>query len=439
MQIVNKEIKNSTLDNKKIIQNHILVIPSEEFIPENSPLSGIFQYHQVSILKKAGYKVGVISISLSFTIPMILKALLLKLINKKVNNKADDYSFTSLVLVGYNKLLNPSKYIISDNCEGIPVIKIDGFYFHPPIENKNDYGWIKAGLTAFKRYIEIYGKPDIIHAHNAIYAGMLAYKIKEKYKINYIITEHSTVYERGVIKEKSILNKVSNAYKNSNGLYAVSLPFCNFLNKMFSIVKFKKLPNVLDPFLENMEYTSKKSSAHPFTFLNIAELHPKKDHFTLLHAFKSVLKIHPDIQLIIGGDGELSEELHELVSKEDIGHAVHFAGLLSRPEVLKYIQNADCFVLSSKYETFGVVLIEAMLFGKPVIATKCGGPEDIVTDISGILVETENELSLRNAMIDMIKNHSTYQNEEIRNFTINNFGKTIFLNRIKRAFAHANL
>ena len=422
---------------EQVSKMHVLTIPSEEFIPANSPLSGIFQYHQVSILKRAGYKVGVISINLSFTIPMIAKALVLKCINKKANNSADNFSFKELVALGYNKINKPESFITKELIDDIPVIRIDGFYYYPPMENKNHFGWINAGLTAFKNYIELYGKPDIVHAHNAIYAGMLAQKIKEKYRIDYILTEHSTVYERRIITEKRILKRVKQAYQSSNGLYAVSQPFCSFLNRSFKIDRFQTLPNVLDPYLENFGFIKSNEHNRAYTFLNIAELHPKKDHQTLIRAFKNVLKTYPDAVLCIGGNGDLAETLHSLVRDEKLEHAVKFLGLLNRNQVLHWLQKADCFVLSSKFETFGVVVIEAMLFGIPVIATKCGGPEDIINDKNGILVQVENKDQMEKAMVDMMSHQRQYKAEEIRDFAISNYGKNIFLQRIKLAYAQA--
>ena len=61
---------------------HILLIPSEQFVPDENKLEGIFQYHQASILKEAGYKVGALSVKLSFSIPMIVKGFLYNALSK---------------------------------------------------------------------------------------------------------------------------------------------------------------------------------------------------------------------------------------------------------------------------------------------------------------------------------------------------------------------
>lgn len=76
--------------------------------------------------------------------------------------------------------------------------------------------------------------------------------------------------------------------------------------------------------------------------------------------------------------------------------------------------SCDCFVLPSRYETFGVVYIEAMACGKPVIATACGGPDDFVTPDNGLLVPVEEVSALEHAMQHMITSSHQYDSDRIR-------------------------
>ena len=416
---------------------HILIIPSEEFVPAYAPLAGIFQYHQAMILKEAGHKVGVISIGQSFTIPMIIKGLALKCLGKKAGNLADDYSSRQLVKLGYRKIFKIAKYLARYTKDDIPVYKIEGFYFFRQKENKNHFGWIKAGLAAFKNYYKDEGMPDIVHAHNAIYAGMLAQKIKEKYGIPYVITEHSTAFAQKKIEDKGLIKRMYSAYQSSKGLFAVSRPFCELLNRTFGFNEFKCLYNVLDPYLEKQSDQTLWKKEPEFTFLNIAHLHPKKDHQTLIKAFKKVSTQSTRTKLWIGGSGELDRELKEMVRAEGLEQKIFFLGELNRDAVIQYLLAADCFVLSSKIETFGVVVIEAMLFGKPVIATRCGGPEDFITEKTGIVVEKQNIEQLADAMLQMINLSEQYQPDAIREYTIACFGKDKFLRNIKSIYKAA--
>lgn len=419
---------------------HVLVIPSEEFVPAANPTVGIFQYHQAAILHQAGYQVGVLSITLSFSIPMLLKGLIGKVLHKKMNNATDHYNSAALLKLGYDKMFRPEYFIQEELSSGIPVFRINGFYYRPPVDNLNHFGWIKAGCAAFHQYVKEYGKPDIIHAHNAIYAGMLARKIKQQYNVPYIITEHSTAFAQKIITNKKVLHRVKKAYTNSLMLTAVSEPFCQLLNETFGLNQFYCLPNVLDPELERKECSDSNNSNKQnksFVFINIAELHPKKNHISLIKAFKRVYETNRNVQLWIGGAGKLFDQLRALVKAEQLQDAVCFLGMLNRQQVSHYLMQADCFVLPSKFETFGVVVIEAMLFGKPVIVTKCGGPESFVNHNTGVIIERENEQQLSDAMLQMINHYTCYKSQSIRQFAIEEFGRDKFLQRIDKIYKKA--
>ena len=114
----------------------------------------------------------------------------------------------------------------------------------------------------------------------------------------------------------------------------------------------------------------------------------------------------------------------------DIQKQVNFLGRISQERVREEMMKSDCFVLSSNFETFGVVLIEALACGLPLIATKCGGPEDIVNEQNGILIDVENQLQLEDAMITMYKNAHNYDKEKLRNYAKEKFGEKTFIENV---------
>jgi len=335
-----------------------------------------------------------------------------------------------------NKLFNQDKFIQEEKVGDINVFRVEGFYYMAPSDYTNSYGWIKAGLAAFKKYVAKYGMPDVVHAHNAMYSGMLANAIKSIYKVPYVITEHSTWHARGLIKDKRLHKLLHRAYLKSDGVYAVSKPFCELLTSKFSGVTFDYFPNVLDPFLEAYKYNPVKKSSDDFVFLNIAELHPKKNHKLLINAFAALKKEskYAHAKLWLAGSGSEHDAIKAQIESLQLQEDVIMYGLLSRQKILESIQQADSIVLSSDYETFGVVLIEGMLFGKPVITTKCGGPESFVNEACGILIDTGNESQLTKAMAWQIDNSTSYNADVIRNYTLEQFGAASFLKKIKEIY-----
>ncbi len=415
---------------------HILIIPSEEFMPPHNKLDGIFQYHQAMILKEAGHCVGVLSVKLNFSAPMILKGLFFKIRRKKTGNATDNIGWKKLLKLGYNRLLHPKKFIERDDVDGLTVYRIEALYHRPPQNLKNHVSWIKAGLLCFEAYLKNEDRPDVIHAHNAIYAGLLAAEINKAYGLSYIITEHSSIYALGDADE-AVKERAASAYKSAKGLFAVSESFAQYLNELHSFNRFYYLPNVLDQRLENHSFQLSIKEDGKTIFLHIASLIDVKDQQTLLNAYKKLTLKNKATELWIGGDGELMEALKEQVRNLGLQDSVTFLGLLNRDEVISRLQACDCFVLSSKYETFGVVVIEAMLFGKPVIVTKVGMGQSIVNEKNGYVVDVADAEQMAEAMAKISFQKDGYDADYIRNYAIANFGKAAFLRQIEAIYKEA--
>ena len=183
------------------------------------------------------------------------------------------------------------------------------------------------------------------------------------------------------------------------------------------------VPNIVDSrFAPGEESGEGQTETRPFRFLNVALLTEKKGHQDLLRAFASQFKGGHQAELRIGGDGPIRGSLARLASELGIASQVTFLGMLSRERVLEEMQQSDVFVLSSHYETFGVVLIEALACGKPVIATACGGPESIVHSGNGLLVPPRDPAALGSALVQMQTNRATYDATSIRANCLARFG-----------------
>jgi D-inositol-3-phosphate glycosyltransferase len=99
----------------------------------------------------------------------------------------------------------------------------------------------------------------------------------------------------------------------------------------------------------------------------------------LLRAFAIIRERYPQIRLVLAGE-EPDETLRSLTNSLGLGESVVFAGIVSREELIRLYQGAALFVLPSMQEGLGIVVLEAMACGTPVVATRCGGPEGFVTN-----------------------------------------------------------
>ncbi len=105
---------------------------------------------------------------------------------------------------------------------------------------------------------------------------------------------------------------------------------------------------------------------------------PAKDHKNLLQAFKIVHEKNSNTKLICVGDGVYIKDIIAYSIELGLSDSVIFTG--SKNNVVDYYNTADCFVLSSAWEGFGIVLVEAMACELPVISTDCGGIKEVVQD-----------------------------------------------------------
>ncbi|BBN80392.1 glycosyl transferase family 1 [Pseudoalteromonas sp. A25] len=303
-----------------------------------------------------------------------------------------------------------------------------------PRSDKFDAVIVTAGLHfLFKRYIKKYGLPDVIHAQCALFGGVVAQQLSAKYGIPYIVTEHCSIYARGLVStsDKARANTV---FEHAHKLIAVSKPFAEDLKKAFDAPHqtWGIIPNMVEQrFLDDFENTQPNTS---FSFISIGSLNKNKAIDTLIRAFHRAFKGNEQVTLTIAGDGVERMNLEALSSQLQLTKQIKFIGSISRQRALEEIKSANALVSASLYETFGVVLIEALALGKPVIATRCGGPETIVTDKVGLLADKNSVDSLSIQLTTLYQNYNQYDPEAIHNYCQQNYSKQAYTNLMRQQF-----
>jgi len=139
-----------------------------------------------------------------------------------------------------------------------------------------------------------------------------------------------------------------------------------------------------------------------FYFITIGRLIPQKDHQTLLYAFGKIHSEYPKSKLLILGEGAGRKNLESIIAKLHLEDSVSLVGFVKNP--FDYLQRSDIFVLSSQYEGFGNVLVEAMALGLPVLSTDCpSGPDEILSNGKyGLLTQVGHSDELALAMKKML-------------------------------------
>jgi len=158
-----------------------------------------------------------------------------------------------------------------------------------------------------------------------------------------------------------------------------------------------------------------------FRFFSLAGLTPLKGFLDLIDAFSRIKEF--DAELVIGGDGPQRKEIEARIDELNITNKVSLLGALDRMEVRNQMRKSDAFVLATKYEAFGVVFIEAMACGLPIIATNSGGPESIVHEDVGYLSNVGDIQALALNMRKMINNRSLFDGVNIRKITCDTYSE----------------
>ena len=411
----------------------ILILPSEQFIPAHEPLAGTFQNDQAKVLIKAGHKVSVISVQLKYSLPMIAKAIIFRFIGKRPANATKHLKFSELLSLGWQKIFYPEKFIKKEYLNDLEIYRAEGFYMKAPSPRSDYKYWIKAGMIAFDRYIKENGRPEIIHAHNALYAGLLAERIFESYQIPYMITEHSSYFSRNLY-DSSLLPKAKSVFEKARIATAVSPFLIKCLEDIFpAVTKWQLLPNVADPAFEEKPL-QKNSNTERFIFLHIANLIPLKQQSLLIEAFHEAFNTDENVQLEFAGEGESFSHLQQMINYLGEKGRIHLLGRLSKEAIFEKLNNVQVVCLPSEYETFGVSLLEAILRGVPVIASRCGGPDDIISEENGILFTVNDKNGLKQALHTIKNKYPQYNSESIKRAAIQKFGSASFLNKLENYY-----
>lgn len=368
-----------------------VLIIARGFATTKRPMNGNFETIQAKALRDFGHDVAYASVSL--------------------------YSIRTLNEVGFH-------YNI---IEGIHVYALNGFIPFRFLPNKFKSWYKKKLLKLLYKIIEKkHGKPDIMHSHY-LRVSELALEIKKHFEVPWICTEHWSEINKDkiAIEVKKIGDKV---YNNVDKIISVS----NYLSKRIKMhfnVDTTTIYNMVPNNFFNVSSDRVKVDKNIFSFITVGSLIPIKDHLTLISAFAKAFKNQNVILKIVGG-GPLRNYLQQIINSLYIQSQVVLIGPQDYSKVDKLLNDSDAFVLSSKAETFGVVLIEAMAKGLPVVATKCGGPEELVNSSNGLLVDVGDVDGFSKALLQLRRDIIKYERKVISESTKKQFSSQIIAKKI---------
>ena len=311
------------------------------------------------------------------------------------------------------------------------------FLFLRPLYNS--YSYLRAFIKGFRYFKKERGLPDIVHVNVGFPIGIFALMLKLFYSIPFVLTEHWSGYlpinrrNIGFFKKfisTAIIRKASVIMPVSKSLGDAIIQFCNTRNPI-RIVGNTFDTSIFFPITNKVKNTKKK-------LLHISTLDEKaKNVFGLLRTIKKLSQKRNDFELHIINEYKSEPHIQLAMQLDLLDTCVFFHGPMASGDVAKMIQDADFFVLFSNYENLPVVLIESLACGIPVLATKVGGIEELISPDRGMLIEAGDEEQLLHALEQMIKHHESYDSSSMSKFASQNFAKDVIGRRIYEGYEMA--
>ncbi|MFT6716908.1 MAG: glycosyltransferase involved in cell wall biosynthesis [Saprospiraceae bacterium] len=373
---------------------HVLLI-SGGYPTSYNPIKALFHKDQAEAIAKGGNKVGVIAV-----VPIALREVL----SSKKWKFGWEFFKTNKVETSRFQYLS------------IPKIKTL---------------WVKMPLWQGKKrlinYIKKFGKPDVIHLHS-FQAGYLALWAKEEYDIPVVITEHSSRFLERSLSPNEI-ETAREIFEGCDVRIAVSKIFQKALMDQFQL-NFEYVPNCVD-----VEFFSPSVFENStLQILHVGNFKPNKNQLSLAKAFLQVFDLKDDVKLIFVGNGPEKENVKNEFAINDRLNQCEFIENPTRKQIRDLYNTVSMYVSSSYKETFGIVLIEAMSMGLPLLATRSGGSESIVNSSKiGMLIDPTVQ-GISEGLNEMKKNLKDYDVNQIRNCAIENYSQEALLNRLTKIY-----
>ena len=386
---------------------HVLVVPSW-YPTTEAPLDGIYFVEQARCLARNGLKVGVVY--------------------------PEQQSLRRLSWPALKRKHFQTEWTGED---GVPTLRRYGWNvwsrFPPGLRCR-----VRSAVRLAERYVDRYGVPDLLHAQSGRWAGAAAARIGARYDVPYVLTEHFSGFLRNAVFSWR-WSLVQEGYDGAGALAVVSPS----LRRAVADRGLAPSSNVeIQPNLAPASFfeplSSDRPSPPPFRFVTVARLKPSKNVSGLLGAFAQVTSSDSvEATLTVVGDGPERSRLEKRARVLGLADQVRFLGHCDRGSVREALWNAHAFVLPSHHETFGVVLLEAMATGLPVLATACGGPEGLVTPETGLLVPPGDPDALAEGLSTLRARWPAFDADAIRARTREHYGPDAFFRRTRALYRRA--
>jgi glycosyltransferase involved in cell wall biosynthesis len=305
----------------------------------------------------------------------------------------------------------------------------------------NRDGVLRANRQNLVRAIARFGRIDMLHAHVSYPAGWVAMRLSEERRIPYVITEHMGPFPLPVYTrpDGQLPAFIREPLEHAHARIAVSPALCERIAG-FGIPKPAYVPNLVD---ERCYRPVPRAARERFVFFTLCQMEQVKGIPDLLLAIRGFLDQLSEadrarVEWRFGGRGTQYDVFRARAGELGLDPWVTWFGFMSREDARREYGACDVFVLASHHESFGIVVVEAAAFGKPVIATRSGGPEATITPETGVLVAPRRPDELATAMLSLFRGERVFDAARIAESFASRYSRPAVVAGIEREFAEAS-
>ncbi len=311
--------------------------------------------------------------------------------------------------------------VLTANCAGAePYTRSEGLEVwrvgSEPDRGGDFLGWVYSFNEALVKQacaLMENGGFDLIHAHDWL-VGPAATALKQRFGLPLTVTIHATEHGRngGLFTDlqHAIHREEWRLCNEANRIIACSKYMVGEVTRLFAVPAGKAvmIPNGIDPEPLELGFSVDETAleeelAGKKTILFVGRLVAEKGVQVLLRAVPAVLQHHPDALFLIAGRGPYEGELRALAAGLGVGDRVRFLGFIEETQKQRLMRQAHLITAPSLYEPFGIIALEAMASGTPIVASSAGGLDEIVDHRqTGLKVPPGDHQALAAAIMEVL-------------------------------------
>ncbi|MBK9732499.1 MAG: glycosyltransferase family 4 protein [Chitinophagaceae bacterium] len=335
----------------------------------------------------------------------------------------------AVLYVGADPTMSDKSYACDVSTEhGFTVVRV--WYRNNDVSTKINgriikfFRYLKATNIGWRQTKKLFGLPDVNHVHIFTRPVLLAFYLRFRYRIPFLITEHSSHFVHDLpVLLPPMKWFAQYAARQARIITAVSKTLQEAMNAFGLHGNYRIVPNVV---FVNEIPSEKKQEITVVNIIAIGGLTDQRKNIAgLIQTFAAIHMQLPDARLNIVRPVS-DQKLYELAKETGLLKTkIFFHDYLSNDEVYALLADCAFLVVNSISETFSMAAAEALACGKPVITTRCGGPEEFIDEQTGVLIDVDAPDQLSAALISMYEKYNEFRPEKLKQYATDHFSAQI--------------